>query len=136
MLAGIPMPNIRVLLVEDDPNDAELLLRQLSRAEFEVEHFYTLGGGLNRLASGGIDAIVMDLNFPESVRHETLARVNLAAKEVPVIVVSGQDDERIRAAALQSGVKHYFVKGRVKADALKDAILHEAQVRRAATEQT
>jgi two-component system cell cycle response regulator len=103
---------IKVLLVEDDDADTVLVKRALaeaSRDQFDVEFVEGLNDGLGRLAAGGIDVVLLDLTLPDARGTEGFERVREAAPEVPVVVLTGED-ERLAAHVVGEG-QDYLVKG-------------------------
>ena len=121
----IPRP-IKVLLIEDNPGDAELIRAMLADAKrmtFDLEWHDTLAAGMNRLSSGGIDLVLLDLVLPDSAGLETLRRLLAVSRGAQVVVVfSGQADEEIAFQALQQGAQDYLIKGRVDSRVLARAI--------------
>lgn len=106
----------KVLLIEDNPGDARLLREYLADpagASFELEHTDTLAKGIDRLASGGIELVLLDLSLPDSPMGETFKRAKAAAPDVPIIVMSGLDDEKHAIATVQEGAQDYLVKAYV-----------------------
>ncbi len=106
----------KILLIEDNPGDARLLGEALSDAaghSFDLEHVKDLGAALDRLAQGGIDVVLLDLSLPDSAGLETFAKTHAAAPEVPMIVLSGQDDEALAIQTVHEGAQDYLVKGQV-----------------------
>ena len=113
------MPNdepIGILLVEDNPGDARLVEVLLSDADlsgsFNIVHAATLGEALERLEESNFEVILLDLSLPDSSGLETVNRMRTAAPEMPVVVLSGQDDEEIAMQALHKGAEDYLVKAR------------------------
>jgi MinD-like ATPase involved in chromosome partitioning or flagellar assembly/FixJ family two-component response regulator len=106
-----------VLLIEDNPGDARLLLEWLSGAggEFAMEWADNLSKGLEVLERGHIDVVVLDLRLPDSRGFETFARVRKHAPQVPIIVLSGIDDEALAVQAVREGAQDYLVKAEVNA---------------------
>jgi two-component system, cell cycle sensor histidine kinase and response regulator CckA len=109
---------IKVLLIEDNPGDAELIRSMLAEAKgmcFEAEWRGTLSEGLKRLSSGGIDVVLLDLGLPDSSGLETLRRLHATSRptQVVVVVFSGQAEEEMVFQALQQGAQDYLIKGRV-----------------------
>lgn len=104
-----------VLLVEDDPTDAYMLRRVLTARQagqqFALEHVDRLSKGLDRLEDGGVDILLLDLDLPDSFGIETFHAVNRRMPEVPVVVLSGHDDERVALKAVRDGAQDYLVKG-------------------------
>jgi len=114
-----------ILLVEDDRADAYILRRMLEvdgGQRFAVEHVQQLGKGLDRLAEGGIDVVLLDLGLPDSFGLETFHRVNRQAPDVPVVVLSGLDDEAVGVQAVREGAQDYLVKGNIDGQLLVRAI--------------
>src|SRR6266699_1637146 len=97
---------IHLLLIEDSPDDA-LLIRELladaRQADFTVEHVEWLSQALERLACEPIDAVLLDLQLPDSRGLDTFRAVQKAAPTVPVVVLSGFEDETTALTAVQEG---------------------------------
>jgi signal transduction histidine kinase/HPt (histidine-containing phosphotransfer) domain-containing protein len=123
-------PVIHLLLIEDSPDDA-LLIRELLAdarlAEFAVEHADWLAAALERLARGGIDAVLLDLQLPDSRGLDTFRAVQKAAPTVPVVVLSGFEDETTALTAVQEGAQDYLVKGHVGTAVLERAVLYSIE---------
>jgi diguanylate cyclase (GGDEF)-like protein/PAS domain S-box-containing protein len=106
---------LRVLLVEDNPGDArlvEILLAEVgSSSGFEVSQAGRLDEALESLDRSDFDVILLDLSLPDSSGLETVDRMRAAVSQVPVVVLSGQDDEAVALQAVQSGAQDYLIKG-------------------------
>jgi PAS domain S-box-containing protein/diguanylate cyclase (GGDEF)-like protein len=123
--SGIPQASIRVLLVEDEPGDAQLVriaLRATPDARFEVEWVDTLGEALKRLARQVFDALLLDLSLPDSEGIATLRTAGLEAGNRPIIVLTGRSDTEFALAALEAGAADYLVKGDFGHEGLSRAI--------------
>jgi signal transduction histidine kinase/HPt (histidine-containing phosphotransfer) domain-containing protein len=106
---------IRVLLLEDDPADARLvehMLRRISRPGFIVETCGRLAKATARLAEGDVDVVLADLSLPDSSGLATLTALTGAAPDLPVVVLTGNDDDVLAIEALKHGAQDYLVKGR------------------------
>ena len=105
---------IRVLLIEDSPDYASLVLRWLAayedQREFTLLWTDSLSAGLARLAQGGIDLILMDLGLPDSDGLDTFVTLRSHEREVPIIVLSGTDGEAMALRTIQLGAQDYLVK--------------------------
>jgi diguanylate cyclase (GGDEF)-like protein/PAS domain S-box-containing protein len=115
----------RVLMIEDNPDDAQLVQRVLSAADetaWEIEVVECLAAGLDALDHREFDAVLMDLGLPDSVDLHGLEYVRSHAPTVPVIVLTGHDDEATGIAALRHGAQDYIVKERAKAAVLSRAL--------------
>lgn len=124
----------KVLLVEDNPGDAKLLRMMLSEAgntPFDLECADRLSAGLARLSAGGIGLILLDLSLPDSQGLATFARVHSQAPEVPIIVLSGLDDEAIALRTVQEGAQDYLIKGSVDSHLLVRAMRYAIERKRA-----
>jgi signal transduction histidine kinase len=106
---------VKVLLIENEPWQADLLRSVLAKSKetaFDLEHHDTLRAGLERLRQGGINLILLDLGMePESEGYATFEKVRAAADDVPIIVLSGNDDEALAVLTVQNGAQDYLVKG-------------------------
>src|SRR5271163_3121385 len=109
--------NIHLLLIEDNPGDAGLICEMLAESKgmsFELEWTETLSEGIERLALGGIDVVLLDLALTDSTGLETLRTLRTASPRAPVVVVlSGLSDEEISFQAVQEGAQDYLIKGQV-----------------------
>lgn len=124
----------KVLLIEDNPGDARLMREYLADpagAPFELEHVTSLADGLTRLARGGIDLVLLDLSLPDSPMAETFKRAHAAAPEVPIIVMSGLDDEKHAIETVQEGAQDYLVKAFVDTRLLVHAMRYAIERKRA-----
>ncbi|HIE43503.1 MAG TPA: hybrid sensor histidine kinase/response regulator, partial [Candidatus Omnitrophica bacterium] len=88
----------------------------------ELECADRLSKSLSRLAKGGIDVILLDLSLPDSQGLETFIEVYSKAPQVPIIVLSGLDDESLAVKAVGKGAQDYLVKGRVDSNLLVRSI--------------
>lgn len=122
---------IRVLIIEDEPSDAALLRLGLTTERrgrtdppFEVEHAETLAAGLTRLADGGFDAVLLDLGLPDSTGLDSVASVYRAAPHIPIIVVTGDDDDHTAIQAIRQGVQDFLPKEKLDRASLRRSLLH------------
>lgn len=103
---------IRVLLVEDDAQQAQLVAERLRLAEgFELTVANTLQQFWELLPQSNADAILMDYRLPDGSGLEALEQLQNQKVNLPVLMVTGQGDEQIAVRALQSGATDYLVKG-------------------------
>src|SRR5262249_6423154 len=126
---------IHLLLIEDSPDDALLiqeLLADARQADFHVEHVGRLAGALDRLSRGKIDAVLLDLQLPDSRGLDTFRAVQKAAPSVPVVVLSGFEDETTALTAVQEGAQDYLVKGHVGTAVLERAVRYSIERSRTA----
>ena len=121
-----------ILLIEDNPGDADLVRLRLVEADsnIAVSCATRLSAGLASLVAETPTMVLLDLNLPDSHGAETYRRVLEAAAGVPIVVLSGMDDEEIAVNAVHEGVQDYLVKGsfdsRQLARAMRYAIERQA----------
>ncbi len=116
---------INVLLIEDNPGDVRIireLLRETGGASVALVCADRLSSGLQQLTEGGVDLVLLDLSLPDSKGLETLTKLRAAAKGLPVILLTGLDDEELAVKAVREGAQDYIVKGSVTAQSLARSI--------------
>ncbi len=104
----------RVLLIEDNPGDASLIrghLELIHTRIFEVVHVTRLQDGINAARSQTFHVLLLDLHLPDSSGIDTVRRVQAELSDLPVVVLSGSDNENLAVEAITSGVQDYLVKG-------------------------
>jgi PAS domain S-box-containing protein len=126
---------IRVLLMEDNPGDVRMV-REMVRevAGMEIRDVDRLSAGIGLLDSQDWDAVLLDLGLPDSQGLDTLRRVLESRGSVPVVVLTGQDDEVIGQLALREGAQDYLIKGFVAQQALTRAVRYAIERKLAAEE--
>src|SRR5437870_13149220 len=116
---------IRVLLVEDNPGDARLLreaLAEIGDARFELTHVHQLGEALKRLGEERFDTILLDLSLPGGQGMDTITRVRQGSPGLPIVVLTGLDDEGPAIKAVRAAPTVYLVKGQVARSLLAPAM--------------
>jgi signal transduction histidine kinase len=118
-----------VLLIEDNPGDADLVRLRLveGQAPVKVNCVNRLADGLASLTSETPSVVLLDLNLPDSRGAETFRRVMDHSPNVPVVVLSGQDDEALAMRAVHSGVQDYLVKSNLSSKHLERAIRYAVE---------
>jgi signal transduction histidine kinase len=113
-----------VLLIEDNPGDADLVRLRLveGKSPVSVNCVNRLSDGLASLARETPSIVLLDLNLPDSRGAETFRRVMEHSPNVPVVILSGQDDEALAIKALHQGVQDYLLKGNLSSKHLERAI--------------
>jgi PAS domain S-box-containing protein len=125
---------ISVLLVEDNPGDARLLrevVREAEGAHIQLTHVDTLGKALQRLDADPFDVVMLDLSLPDADGLETLVRTHAQAPSVPIVVLTGLDDEGLAIRAVREGAQDYLVKGQVTGQLLVRAMRYATERKRA-----
>src|SRR5271169_6402641 len=118
-----------VLLIEDNPGDADLVRLRLieSKSPVKVNCFTRLSDGLASLTMDPPSLVLLDLNLPDSHGADTFRRVLEQAPNVPVVVLSGQDDEALAIKAVHQGVQDYLIKGDISSRHLERAIRYAVE---------
>lgn len=110
----MPTSSIAVLMIEDDPDYAELVQHWLSTSGddigFVLHWTDSLAGGFERLARGGIDVVLLDLSLPDSSGVETFLSLRDRARGIPIVISSAGDDERQALQLIQEGAENYLSK--------------------------
>lgn len=123
--------HLRILLIEDSPGDARLLREMLaepSQASFAVVPADRMAAGLDRLGESEFDLVLLDLSLPDSEGLDTLRRVHGSFPSVPIVVLTGLNDEQLAVRAVREGAQDYLVKGQIDRQVLVRAI-HYARER-------
>jgi signal transduction histidine kinase len=118
-----------VLLIEDNLGDADLVRLRLVESKFpvNVNCVSRLSDGLAALTKETPSVVLLDLNLPDSRGAETFRRVLEHAPNIPVVVLSGQDDEALAIKAVHQGVQDYLVKGNLSSKHLERAIRYAVE---------
>jgi sigma-B regulation protein RsbU (phosphoserine phosphatase) len=113
-----------VLLIEDNPGDADLVRLRLVEGDsaVNVNSVNRLSDGLASMAKEPPSVVLLDLNLPDSHGADTFRKVLEQAPGVPVVILSGQDDEVLAMKALHQGVQDYLVKGDITSSHLDRAM--------------
>ena len=108
---------IKILYVEDDMDHAVLireLLEEIKNVHYKLTHVQRIDEALLEIDNEDYDIVLLDLSLPDEQGVNTVARVCEQAPDIPVVVISGTDDETMAIKALQKGADEYLVKGKVK----------------------
>ncbi|MEN6408059.1 MAG: SpoIIE family protein phosphatase [Thermoguttaceae bacterium] len=107
---------LKILLVEDDPEDVWIMRSLLGDrwdTPFDMAQVELLSTAIERCSEESFDIILLDLSLPDSRGLETFFAMHAHAGEVPIVVLSGHNDERSAVKAVQAGAQDYLVKGQV-----------------------
>jgi diguanylate cyclase (GGDEF)-like protein len=123
----------RVLLIEDNPGDARLIREMIAEdpdAPFDIDWVERLAQGLERLSAGETGLVLLDLSLPDSLGLETFARVYAHSPTVPIIVLTGNDDQTLALSAVKSGAQDYLIKGRLDRELLLRSMQYSIERKR------
>jgi sigma-B regulation protein RsbU (phosphoserine phosphatase) len=130
-------PVIRILLVEDQPEYSGEIRRLLEGAQdvrFELEVMDRLAEAAKRLeADEDFDVVLLDLSLAEGAGLSNLDRLYESAPQVPVVVLSGVDDENLAVQAVHEGAQDYLVKGHINTHLLTRSIRYAIERQAAET---
>ena len=125
---------VQVLLIEDNAEDAclirEVLQDQNSSCAFLITHVEYLQAGLERLQNDSPDVVLLDLSLPDSQGLVTLTRVLSNASRIPVIILTGLNDEAMALESLRLGAQDFLVKSRMAGDLLSRMIRYGIERKR------
>ena len=128
---------LHVLLVEDNAGDARLLHEMFSTetpGSFELTHLLRMSEAMIHLGKGGVDVVLLDLGLPDAHGLDTVRQVHAVAPTVPLIVLTGLDDEALAGEAMKEGAQDYLIKGQIENRALPRALRHAIERHRMQTE--
>ena len=128
---------LRVLLVEDNAGDARLLREMFSKEKpdsFELTHLLRMSEAVVHLGKGEVDIVLLDMGLPDEHGLDTVRRAHAVAPGIPVIVLTGLDDELLAAEAMKEGAQDYLIKGQIENRALPRALRHAIERHRMQTE--
>ena len=104
---------VNILMVEDNPGDAQLLQEYLTDglgAGYRITHCDRLGEALKFLDREACDIILLDLSLPDSRGLPTFLNLHGKASEIPIVILTGFDDESLASQAMQRGAQDYLPK--------------------------
>lgn len=135
----------KILLIEDNPGDVLLVREYLGLTSgqavtlpngslLQLTVVEDLASGLAMLSKPGsarFNAVVLDLNLPDSSGHESFEEILAKAPQVAIVLLTGLADEALASRALQQGVQDYLVKGRINRDLLLRSLQHAIERKKA-----
>src|SRR5580700_3859508 len=119
-----------LLLVEDNPGDARLLREMFTDQgshNTELTHVVCMQDAERHLAERAYDIILLDLGLPDAQGLSAIRRTRAAAPRIPLVVITGSDDESLATQALQEGAQDYLVKGQIDARGLLRALRYAVE---------
>jgi signal transduction histidine kinase len=115
---------IQVLLIEDNAADAEIVREMLEgvRRAFRIDVVSRLAVGIRALNENHFDVVLVDLNLPDSSGIDTFLAIHAACPELPIILLTGLEDEQIAEQAVKEGAQDYLVKNQIDGKLLDRSI--------------
>lgn len=124
MAMTAPPPDIRVLLIEDNPGDVELVREALSDngIPFHVDIANRLADGIEWVGRQDHDLVLLDLGLPDSTGTDTFRRLHEVNRELPIVILTvlGDEDQAVRAVA--EGAQDFLVKDELQGTRLPRAV--------------
>jgi len=125
---------ISILLVEDNSGDRRLINEMLAEASnviFDVKYAGRLQAAMEYLGQNRVDVILLDLGLPDSQGLETLRKTYAQVSEMPIVVLTGLNDEMIGVQAVNEGAQDYLIKGQVDTHLLSRTIRYAIERKQA-----
>lgn len=116
------MKPLRVLLVEDNEADAAYVKAVLDGGEFDIAVATRIAAAIEILGNGRTDVVVLDMGLPDGIGLAGLRAIQDITPTVPVVILSGDDDERMATSAVQAGAQDYLLKGHASDVVLRRAL--------------
>jgi len=125
---------LRLLLVEDNPGDAVLVREMLHTAledQVELVHVEALEQACSQVLEVEAACVLLDLSLPDAVGLDAVTRMQAAAPDIPIVVLTGLDDETLALSAVQHGAQDYLIKGQVDEVLIARSIRYAIERKRA-----
>src|SRR6266849_5410075 len=122
-----------VLLIEDNPGDVRLIREMLGEGEdvlFELACVGRLSQGLEYLVTRSPSLVLLDLSLPDSYGFDTFLKVYAHSPKVPIIVLTGHDDQTVALSAVKTGAQDFLVKGKLDRELLVRSIQYSIERKR------
>jgi diguanylate cyclase (GGDEF)-like protein/PAS domain S-box-containing protein len=119
-----------MLLIEDNPGDARLIqemFKEQGAQNVELKHVECMADAEKYLAGRTVDVILLDLGLPDVQGLDAVRRARKAAPNVPLVVLSGMDDESMAIQAMQEGAQDYLIKGQIEPRELVRALRYAVE---------
>ncbi len=129
-------PPIRVLLIEDNEGDADLVRERLDRessVHFHVDWVTTLEAGRERLAQVKADLVLLDLSLPDSQGMDTFRTIRTLVPQLPVVILTGLDDQELAFQTIHEGGQDFLVKGQATPQPMDKIIRYAVERKHAQT---
>lgn len=123
----------KVLLVEDNPGDARLLREMFHEdgsLDVDLACVSFMSEAEKHLAACTVDVILLDLGLPDVLGLAAIRRARIAAPDIPLVVLTGMDDEALAAQSLQEGAQDYLIKGQIETRGLLRALRYAGERKR------
>lgn len=126
--------SVKVLLVEDNVGDARIVreyLKETSPGQFDLTCVERLTEALAWLDENSVDVILLDLSLPDATGLDTIVQMRTTALNLPIVVLTGQNDESLALQAVREGAQDYLLKRDLDSDLLKRVLRYAIERKRA-----
>ncbi len=122
---------IHILIVEDNPDDVKLVTEMLRdpTSVYKITH----ADQLSSIEQQKYDLVLLDLNLSDSSGLDTVLKVQVILPDIPIVVMTGVDNEELSLASIQAGAQDYLVKGQTDSKRLRSTIQYALQRHRTLT---
>jgi len=124
------MRTMTILLIEDNPQDIRLIremLKEIRSFNYDLVSAATLKDGCEQIQRNNFDIILLDLNLPDSVGQQTFQKVINCCKEIPVILITGNEDQELSVKLIMEGAQDYITKQSLNPAPLEKSILYSIE---------
>jgi CheY-like chemotaxis protein len=124
------MKTITILLIEDNTQDIRLIkemLKEIRSFSYNLETAATLKEGCEQIQKNNFDIILLDLNLPDSAGQQTFQKVIDCCKEIPVVLVTGNEDQELSVKLIMEGAQDYITKQSLNSTPLEKSILYSIE---------
>jgi signal transduction histidine kinase len=124
---------ISILMIEDNPGDARLILLMLnstnlpSSTQFKLTIAENLSTGLEHLSSEEFEVVLLDLSLPDSFGIDSISKIRKLTEKIPIIVLTSLEDETVGISAMQQGAQDYLIKGQIDTQLLSRTIIYSIE---------
>jgi two-component system, cell cycle sensor histidine kinase and response regulator CckA len=126
--------SVSALLVEDNPGDRRLIREMLAEASdvaFDVQYADRLETAIKHLGENRVDVVLLDLGLPDSQGLETLGRIYAQVPDLPIVVLTGLNNEMVGVQAVNEGAQDYLIKGQVDTHLLRRTVRYALERKQA-----
>ena len=120
-MTSVDRTPIQILLVEDNAGDVRLLrelLKPYGPNGYEITHRPSIRSAIEHLIAARTDIILLDLGLPDAAGLDAVRQMRAARPRLPLVVLTGMDDEDVALAALQEGAQDYLIKAALESRSL------------------
>jgi len=124
------MKTITILLIEDNTQDIRLInemLKEIRSFNYNLVSAATLKEGFEQIQKNNFDIILLDLNLPDSTGQQTFQKVMDLCKEIPVVLVTGNEDQELSVKLIMEGAQDYITKQSLNSSSLEKSILYSIE---------